>query len=129
MRKKQTSSKKVVQKPVGRRPVLQVRVHEHLYETLRAAADKNRLTISEEAARRLDSSFSMEKSHADTLQAESDMRLAAEDDLQRAEARIEELLNLQANLLNLQANIATDMQSALEKAFTKAGLIKPEDRS
>jgi hypothetical protein len=59
--KKQTPAKKIVRKPLGRRPVLQFRVHEHLYETLRASAAEKRLTLSEEAADRLSESLGQQE--------------------------------------------------------------------
>ena len=49
-------------------------------------------------------------------------KMTLEDDLHRANDRIEQLEIL-------QANIATDIQTAIEKAFAKVGLIKSGDQS
>ncbi|WFU28344.1 hypothetical protein QA649_19640 [Bradyrhizobium sp. CB1717] len=61
MTKKATAKKKIGESGVGARPVLQFRVHEHLYEALRKSAAKKRLTISEDAAERLSESVGQQE--------------------------------------------------------------------
>lgn len=100
-----------------------MRIDQPIYERLaQAASALPGRTIAEEAARRLEASFTMQKNHADQLQIESDMRAEAEEDLQRAQNRIEQLELL-------QLNFAADMQTAIEKAFARAGLIKQSEQS
>jgi hypothetical protein len=49
-----TAKKKSVGSGAGQRPVLQFRVHEDVYNDIKKSAERLKLTISEEAARRLD---------------------------------------------------------------------------
>ena len=49
-----TPRKKRGRPPTGiRRPVITLRVHEDIYETIRRSAEQGKLTLSEEAARRI----------------------------------------------------------------------------
>ena len=44
-----------------RRPVITLRVHEDIYETIKSSAERGRLTLSEEAARRIGVSVALDK--------------------------------------------------------------------
>jgi hypothetical protein len=44
-----------------RRPVITLRVHEDIYETIKRSAERGRLTLSEEAARRIGVSVALDK--------------------------------------------------------------------
>lgn len=60
--------KKTLEKSAGQRPVLQFRVHQDTYDDIGKAAKKLKLTISEEAARRLDRYAEYEKAMGDVKQ-------------------------------------------------------------
>jgi hypothetical protein len=48
--------------PTGiRRPVITLRVHEDIYETIKRTAERGKLTLSEEAARRIGVSVALDK--------------------------------------------------------------------
>ena len=48
--------------PTGiRRPVITLRVHEDIYETIKRSAERGKLTLSEEAARRIGVSVALDK--------------------------------------------------------------------
>lgn len=98
----------------GKRYPLSMRTTFELRRKLEQAAKRSGLSLAQELERRLDYSFTAEKNHADNLQAEADMREQAEAELQRALNRINQLENLQLNW-------GTDTQTAIEKAFAKAG--------
>jgi hypothetical protein len=103
----------------GKRYPLSMRTTFELRRKLEQAAKRSGLSLAQELERRLEYSFSAEKNHADALQAEYEMREQAENELERARDRIDQLENL-------LANNAVDIQTAIEKAFAKAGLLKPD---
>jgi hypothetical protein len=77
----------VVKKRVGRprkprRPVVSVRVHEPLYESLRESAAKLRLTISEDVERRLERSFEWERQFGDTKKLLADTEATLQRNLE-----------------------------------------------
>jgi hypothetical protein len=56
------SRKKRGRPPTGiRRPVITLRVHEDIYETIRRSAEQRKLTLSEEAARRIGVSVALDQ--------------------------------------------------------------------
>lgn len=103
----------------GERVSLGLRVTAEIKSKLDDAAEKSGRSQSQEAELRLERSFINEKLHADALQAEVEARLQAEDELHRAHDLIEKL-----ELLKL--NIGTDIEKAIDSAFSKVGL-KPKD--
>ena len=57
-----TPRKKRGRPPTGiRRPVITLRVHEDIYETIRRSAEQGKLTLSEEAARRIGFAIALDK--------------------------------------------------------------------
>jgi hypothetical protein len=61
-----TSRKKRGRPPTGiRRPVITIRVHEDIYEVIRRSAEQGKLTLSEEAARRIGVSVALDQGGAE----------------------------------------------------------------
>ena len=79
MTKSAKTTKKIADKSGGQRPVLQFRVHADRYEDIRRAAELRKLTISEEASRRLEE-------HATTLQDRDAILSEARNHLAQAAA-------------------------------------------
>jgi hypothetical protein len=78
MAKRPNAKKKVGRPRTGKRPVIALRVHQPLYDRITESAAGLKLTISEEAERRLERSFDWEKQfgNADKMLAEHRAALA-----------------------------------------------------
>lgn len=81
---KKRSKRKAGRPRTGKRPVLALRVHEDLYEEIRGSAARLKLSISEEAARRVSMSFEWEKQLGDMQSALAEHREVLKGDFEAA---------------------------------------------
>lgn len=101
---------------------LNMRTTPQLRLKLEAACVASGRSLVQEVEHRIEQSFVSEKNHADQLQLEVEMRLKAEDEIEAAERRIEDLQIEIAELKQEKLDIAKAVQDGIAAAFRSAGL-------